>query len=107
VLAGGKRQSRVANAGGGITGRFDDDFDAVARDRRFSIVGELSCCNACIIPANVRRAVRARSGDRSAMAATSSPGVVGTCDKNIEPNLPAPISTTRTGFPAATRAARS
>ena len=35
------------------------------------------------------------------MTGTSSPGVCGTCDRNIEPNLPAPISATRTGLPAA------
>ena len=38
------------------------------------------------------------------MTGTSSPGVCGTCDRNIEPNLPAPISATRTGLPAACRA---
>src|SRR5262249_9175963 len=34
------------------------------------------------------------------------PFVVGTCARNMEPNLPAPIRTTRTGLPASTRAAR-
>src|ERR1700722_4085670 len=52
----------------------------------------------------VRQASRARSGSRSTMTGTSRPGVCGTCDRNIEPNLPAPISATRTGFPAARRA---
>ena len=37
------------------------------------------------------------------MTATSSPAIVGTWFRNIEPNLPAPISPTRTGFPAAAR----
>jgi uncharacterized protein (DUF849 family) len=41
------------------------------------------------------------------MHATSSPGVVGTCARNIEPNLPAPISAVRTGRPASHRAAKS
>src|SRR4051812_16142073 len=52
----------------------------------------------------VRQASRARWGSRSTITGTSSPGVCGTCDRNIEPNLPAPISATRTGFPAAWRA---
>jgi hypothetical protein len=52
----------------------------------------------------VRQASRARSGSRSTITGTSSPGVCETCDRNIEPNLPAPISATRTGFPAARRA---
>jgi len=54
----------------------------------------------------VRQASRARCGSRSTITGTSSPGVCGTCDRNIEPNLPAPISATRTGFPAAWRALR-
>jgi hypothetical protein len=39
----------------------------------------------------------------SAITATSIPGMVGTWLRNIEPNLPAPISPTVTGFPAAAR----
>ena len=35
------------------------------------------------------------------------PGVVGTWDRNIEPNLPAPIRPTRTGLPGSRRAASS
>jgi len=54
----------------------------------------------------VRQASRARSGSRSTMTGTSSPGVCGTCARNIEPNFPAPIRATRTGFPAARRALR-
>src|SRR5215813_9093722 len=48
----------------------------------------------------------ARCGSRSTMTGTSSPGTCGTWDRNIEPNLPAPISATRTGLPAARRALR-
>ena len=33
------------------------------------------------------------------MTATSTPGIVGTWFRNIEPNLPAPIRPTRTGRP--------
>ena len=51
----------------------------------------------------VRQASRARCGSRSTMTGISRPGVCGTCDRNIEPNLPAPISATRTGLPAARR----
>ena len=54
----------------------------------------------------VRQASLARCGSRSTMTGTSRPGVCGTCDRNIEPNLPAPISATRTGLPAARRALR-
>ena len=54
-----------------------------------------------------RHASRARSGARSAIAATSIPGVDGTCARNIEPNLPAPISPTRTGRPCSRRLASS
>ena len=50
-----------------------------------------------------RQAALARAGSKSAIAATSSPGVVGACDRNIEPNLPAPIRPTRTGFPLCAR----
>ncbi len=32
------------------------------------------------------------------MTVTSRPAIVGTWDRNIEPNLPAPISPTRTGL---------
>src|SRR6202035_2970150 len=62
---------------------------------------------AAIRPASqptLRHASRARSGSRSTITGTSSPGVCGTCDRNIEPNLPAPISATRTGLPAVRRA---
>jgi hypothetical protein len=51
----------------------------------------------------VRQASRARSGSRSTITGTSRPGVCGTWERNIEPNFPAPISATRTGFPAARR----
>jgi hypothetical protein len=54
----------------------------------------------------VRQACRARSGSRSAIAATSRPGIVGTWARNIEPNLPAPIRAARTGRPASARAWR-
>src|SRR6185437_11565358 len=50
-----------------------------------------------------RHASRARSGDRSAIAATSMPGVVGTWLRNMEPNFPAPIRPTRTGRPSSMR----
>src|SRR6185437_7485365 len=49
-------------------------------------------------------ASRARAGARSAMPATLRPGVRRACARNIEPNLPAPIRPTRTGFPASARA---
>ena len=64
---------------------------------------------AAIRPRPSRRCCRPRArapGSRSTMTGTSSPGVCGTCDRNIEPNLPAPISATRTGLPAAARALR-
>jgi hypothetical protein len=51
----------------------------------------------------LRQALRARSGSRSAMTETSSPAIIGTWFRNIDPNLPAPISPTRTGRPAAAR----
>ncbi len=54
-----------------------------------------------------RQASFARSGARSAITATSMPGVVGTWARNIEPNFPAPISPTRTGLAAATRCCNS
>ena len=38
------------------------------------------------------------------MTRTSSPSVVGTWLRNIEPNLPAPMRPTRTGRPASARA---
>ena len=50
-----------------------------------------------------RQASRARSGARSAMPESASPGVLGTCERNIEPNLPAPMRAARTGRPASTR----
>jgi len=37
------------------------------------------------------------------MTAISTPGIVGAWFRNIEPNLPAPISPTCTGRPAAAR----
>ncbi len=37
------------------------------------------------------------------VAETISPGIVGTCPRNIEPNLPAPIMPTRTGRPLSAR----
>ena len=42
----------------------------------------------------------ARAGERSAMPSRCRPGVRGTCDRNIEPNLPAPMRPTRMGVPA-------
>jgi hypothetical protein len=50
-------------------------------------------------------AARAREALRSAMPTTCSPGVRGACDKNIEPNFPAPMTPTRTGVPASASAA--
>src|SRR5690606_33136213 len=47
---------------------------------------------------------RADSGERSATATRCTPGVRGTCARYMEPNLPAPINTTRTGLSAAARA---
>jgi len=44
-----------------------------------------------------RQAARARSTSRSAIAATRIAGDVGTCDRNMEPNLPAPITATPIG----------
>ena len=52
------------------------------------------------------QAARARAGSRSAMTGTSSPGMVGTWARNMEPNLPAPIRATRTERPLARWAAR-
>jgi hypothetical protein len=51
----------------------------------------------------VWQAARARSGSRSAMTAISTPGMRGAWFRNIDPNLPAPISPTLTGRPAAAR----
>src|SRR5450759_3613807 len=45
----------------------------------------------------VRQASRARSGSRSTITGTSSPGVCGTCDRNIEPNFPALIGAGKFG----------
>ena len=45
----------------------------------------------------------ARSGARSAMPTTWMPGVCFACARYIAPNLPAPISATRSGRPAAAR----
>src|SRR5689334_2229192 len=49
------------------------------------------------------RLSRARLGDKSAMATRCRPGVRRTCDRNIEPNLPAPINSTRSGLCSAAR----
>ena len=51
----------------------------------------------------LRKAALARSGERSAMPTMCMPGVRGTCERYIEPNLPAPIMPTRTGLPSAAR----
>ena len=59
--------------------------------------------NASSFQPTLRNAALARSGDRSAIPTMCKPGVRGTCDKYIDPNLPAPIMPTRTGFPAAAR----
>jgi len=55
------------------------------------------------LPSHVRQALRAPIGIEIAMTETSSPAIVGTWFRNIEPNLPAPIRPTRTGFPEAAR----
>src|SRR6476661_4980330 len=77
----------------------------------FSIAGASSVKRVAAILSSLqptrRHASRARSGARSAIAATSMPGVDGTCARNIEPNFPAPISATRTGRPCSTRLASS
>jgi hypothetical protein len=39
-----------------------------------------------------------RACSNSAIALTTIPAIVGTWDKNIDPNLPAPINPTRTGL---------
>ncbi len=70
-----------------------------------SCVKRVSAISASLQP-TPRQAARARSADRSAMATTFSPGAVGTCARNMEPNLPAPIRPTRTGLPPAAAAAR-
>src|SRR5579871_6860630 len=54
----------------------------------------------------VLQASLARCGSRSTITGTSSPGTCGTCDRNIEPNLPALISATRSGLSALWRAWR-
>ena len=60
------------------------------------------------LPNRVRtREARTRSGARSAIASTCMPGVRRACERYIEPNLPAPMSTTRTGRPSAARLSRS
>ena len=46
---------------------------------------------------------RAPAGERSAIATRWTPGVRGTCDRYIEPNLPAPIRPTRIGWFSAWR----
>src|ERR1700751_1888151 len=53
----------------------------------------------------VLQASLARCGSRSTMTGTSRPFTCGTCDRNIEPNLPEPISARLTGLLAASLAA--
>jgi hypothetical protein len=93
----------MGNAGGRAAGCLDDDLnfrigaasapDATKRVRAIRGASQPT----------VRQALRARSGSRSAMTETTSPAIVGTWFRNIEPNLPAPIRPTRTGFPAVAR----
>ena len=72
-----------------------------------AVVGEAGARDARRVPADGPAGRLGALADRDRRSrATSRPAIVGTCARNIEPNLPAPISPTRTGLPASTRAAR-
>src|SRR5712671_1704479 len=100
----------MLDGGDRIARRLDDDVDLrMAHQRRQSSVR-------CVLlwrrasanePADVTsgfqpsraRFSRARGGERSAMPRRWMPGVVGICDRYMEPNLPAPIRPMRSGLP--------
>ena len=107
MLARRNRRAGMPDADGGIAGGLHHDVHRAARNRARAVIGEgRSRDPRRASQPTVRHASRARSRSRSTMTDTSSPGVCGTCDRNIEPNFPAPISATRTGLPAAARALR-
>ena len=110
VLAVAAAREHMTDACGGIAGRVDDDLGLRSGDRRVRVVGDERRAARCGVRKGSRAvlfrqtshvvasAARARSGERSATAVRCSPRVVRACDRNIEPNLPAPISATRSGL---------
>ena len=117
VLAVRDRRQRVPQPGGGMAGAFHHHLDARLRHQRHRILDQRRRARrpaerrverrravAFLRPAHARAsASRARGIERSAMPATCSPGVRAAMARNMEPNLPAPITPTVTGRPAAPR----
>ena len=52
---------------------------------------EFGTLDPIIVPADLSAGIARPVGIQSATTAISKPGVVGICDRNIDPNLPAPI----------------
>ena len=70
------RAAGMRDAGARLAGRLDDDLDIGARIIAMaSSVKRVAAIRSSLQP-TARQAARARSGDRSAMAATCNPGVV-------------------------------
>ena len=98
---------RMIDAGERMTGGLDDDIDIIARNQLTAAFQKSCCGDPLVAPADGAaggaRPLRRQIGD----GGTVKPGLVGTCDRNMEPNLPAPIRPTRTGCPDAPRSAAS
>jgi len=80
---------------------FHDDLHVRIGEHRHGVGGEARGGDAILGPADGAAGARARSGDRSAIAATSNPAVVGTCDRNMEPIFRRRSGRRETGRPAA------
>ena len=116
-LIGGQVRHDVPVAGAANTkaaGRRVADLDLDRVRRAFAMIGAAPPATASPIDLAAARsgaaplianARRARSRSRSATPTTCSPGVRCACDRNIVPNLPAPIKPTRIGFSACARPA--
>ncbi len=115
VLAVFAARERMAYAGGGAARRIDRDFDGVRPDHRERVVrdergagfarataSEAAAYCSAGQPTRCRLSL-ARCGARSQTATRCRPGVRRTCDRNIEPNFPAPISAMRNGVLSAAR----
>ncbi len=115
MTAGSNAASDVTDAAAGlpVISRIDV---GVGLDQRHRVVGERRAAALARVveiarpprnrPSRCASARRGRGRSRSATPRTCSPGVVRACARNIEANLPAPMTPTRTGRPSAARALR-
>jgi len=103
VLLRGYRGAGMGDTGRRVAGRLDDDLDLGIGTGVAAIRDEPRARELRLVPADGTARLAGTLKVKVGMTAISTPGIVGAWFRNIEPNLPAPISPTRTGRPAAAR----